>query len=336
MYTFVGDNRNAMRKLILSLVLTLIATSLMAQDVKVATYTFAHRGERELKLNIYSTNESVEPCLIYIFGGAFVVGSREEPSVIEVYEYFARRGWKVIAIDYRLGLKPLIDEPDVKRSIFDFRSMLIDAIDMAAEDLIEATAFVVSNAEVLGVDPAKIVTLGSSAGAITALQAEWAICNEKPMTALLPAGFNYSGVVAMAGAICSPTRTLEWRHSPCPLMLFHGTADANVPYGRQSLFGVSLHGSEAIAESLEESGSPYWFYDVVNIDHNFSWRPMYFLRPEIELFAERMAFGGQRLQIHQRVDDTSLPELESEFSILDYIKNNFAPNKPRGVDAAVY
>lgn len=325
-----------MKKSIISLVFSLLLTSVFAQEVKVETYTFAHRGEQELKLNIYSASESVEPCLIYIFGGAFVVGSREEPTVIEVYEYFARRGWKVVSIDYRLGLKPLIDEPEVKRSVFDFRKMLISAIDVAAEDLIDATAFVVSNADVLGVDASKIVTLGSSAGAITALQAEWAICNEKPVAAVLPEGFNYSGVVAMAGAICSPSRNLEWKHSPCPLMLFHGTADANVPYGRQSLFGVSLHGSEAIAESLEEVGAPYWFYDAANIDHNLSWRPMYFLRPEIELFAERMAFGGQKLQIRQKVDDTSLPELESDFSILDYIKNNFAPEKPRGVDAAVY
>lgn len=241
-----------------------------------------------------------------------------------------------MSIDYRLGLKPLIDEPEVKRSVFDFRKMLISAIDVAAEDLIDATAFVVSNADVLGVDASKIVTLGSSAGAITALQAEWAICNEKPVAAVLPEGFNYSGVVAMAGAICAPSRTLKWKHSPCPLMLFHGTADANVPYGRQSLFGVSLHGSEAIVESLDELGSPYWFYDAANIDHNFSWRPMYFLRPEIELFAERMAFGGQKLQIRQRVDDTSLPEMKSDFSLKDYIQNNFAPDKPRGVDAAVY
>lgn len=72
-----------MKKSIISLVFSLLLTSVFAQEVKVETYTFAHRGEQELKLNIYSASESVEPCLIYIFGGAFVVGSREEPTVIE-------------------------------------------------------------------------------------------------------------------------------------------------------------------------------------------------------------------------------------------------------------
>jgi hypothetical protein len=113
---------------------------------------------------------------------------------VEVYEYFARNGWKVVAIDYRLGLKPLIEEPDVKRSLFDFRAMLVDAIDVATEDLLEATAYLVANSSVLGIDPEKIVTLGASAGAITVCQAEWALCNSHPMSAVLPANFDYAGL----------------------------------------------------------------------------------------------------------------------------------------------
>lgn len=327
----------ARRKLILIAVFTALLTLPMeAQDVTMKTYDFAHRGEQTLRLDVYSASEQVEPCLLYIFGGAFVTGARDEESVKEVYEYFARRGWKVVAIDYRLGLKPLIDNPDEERSLLDFRSMLIEAIDWAAEDLLEATAYVVSNADVLGIDPERIVTLGSSAGAIAACQAEWAICNMKPMADILPADFNYAGVISMAGAVCASKRKLHWQKSPCPMMLFHGNADRNVPYGRQSLFGVSLFGSEAIAESLQENGSPYWFYDANNMDHNLSWRPMYFLREEIEQFATRMAFGGQRLQIHQRVNDMALKEVDHDFGLMDYIEENFAPDKPRGVDAVSY
>lgn len=325
-----------MRKFLL-LMATLVAfLSVDAQSVDVQTYTFAHRGERPLYLDIYSTNDQVEPCLLYVFGGAFVTGSRAEEEVVEVYEYFARRGWKVVAIDYRLGLKPLIDEPEVKRSLLDFRAMLVDAIDVAVEDLIDATAYLVTNASVLGIDPARIVTLGSSAGAITVCQAEWALCNSQPIAAVLPADFDYAGVVSMAGAICASGRRLKWEREPCPMLLFHGNADRNVPYGRQSLFGVSLFGSEAIVESLEEVGSPYWFCDANNMDHNFSWRPMYFLRPEIESFAERMVFGGERLQVHQRVNDTSLKEVDHNFGLKEYIEANFAPGKPRGVDAVNY
>ena len=308
-----------------------------AQNVEVKTYTYTHRGDVPLYLDVYSaSDEEVQPCLLYVFGGAFVTGCRNEEGVVQVYEHYARQGWKVVSIDYRLGLKPLIDEPEVKRSLLDFRSMLINAIDIAAEDLLEATAYIVSNAETLGVNPKQIVTLGASAGAITALQAEWAICNEKPMAAVLPADFNYAGVISMAGAICANTRKLEWKKQPCPLMLFHGNADRNVPYGKQSLLGVSLFGSAVIAESLKELDLPYWFYDAINMDHNMSWRPMYFQRSEIEIFTSKMAFGDERWLVHQVVDDTKLPDVDTDFGMKDYIEANFDPDKPRGADAVTY
>ncbi len=326
-----------MKKILLSVLLLWGLSGVVnAQNVEMKTYTFTHRGDVPLYLDIYSASEEVQPCLVYVFGGAFITGCRNEEEVVEVYEYFARRGWKVVSIDYRLGLKPLIDEPDVKRGLLDFRSMLIDAIDVATEDLLEATAYLVSNAKLLGINPEKIVTLGTSAGAITALQAEWAICNEVQMASLLPTDFNYAGVISMAGAICAKSRKLEWKNTPCPMLLFHGNADRNVPYGKQSLLGMSLFGSEAIVESLTEIGAPYWFYDMNNMDHNFAWRPMYFLRPEMDLFAERLVFGGEKLQIHQKVSDGSLLEVDHDFGMMDYIEANFNPNKPRGVEAVTY
>lgn len=311
--------------------------SIVAQEVNVATYTYAHKADVPLCMDVYRVASADEqPCLIYIFGGAFLAGSRAEEEVIEVYEYFARRGWTVVAIDYRLGLLPLLEEPEARRSLLDFRAMLLDAINMATEDLLDATAFVVTNAKQLNVNPRQIVTLGSSAGAIAACQAEWAICNSQPDAAVLPPSFNYAGVISMAGAICAPSRRLQWEREACPMMLFHGNADRNVPYDRQSLFGVSLFGSEAIAESLAERGWSYWFYDADNMDHNLSWRPMYFLRDEIERFAERMVFAGEKLQIHQTVSDLSLPECDHNFGLRDYINANFAPGKPHGVEAATY
>lgn len=319
-----------MKKLLSVLVVLCVGASLFAQDIQKSTYSYAQRGEQTMYLDVYSSNDKVEPCLLYVFGGAFLMGSRAEKVVIEVYEYFASRGWKVVAIDYRLGLLPLVTEPHEKRSLLDFRKMLINAIDMATEDLLDATAYLVANAESLGIDPTKIVTLGSSAGAIASCQAEWAICNGDELAASLPDEFNYAGVISMAGAICSSGRRLEWQKEPCPMMLFHGNADRNVPYGRQTLFGVSLFGSESIASSLEKIGSPYWFYDANNVDHSLSWHPMFIHRAEIERFAERMVFGGERLLIHQRVDDALLPDVDHNFGLKDYIKANFSPQGPQG------
>lgn len=316
-----------MRKFFTFLFSGFVTITAMAQTVEMRTYTYAQRDEVSLYLDIYSSSDEVEPCLLYVFGGAFFTGSRAEKIMIEPYEYFAQRGWKVVAIDYRLGLRPLVEEPEVERGMIEFRSMLIDAIDMATEDLLDATAYIVEHAEELGIDPSKIVTLGSSAGAIAACQAEWSICNNLEVASDLPEEFNYAGVISMAGAICSSSRKLQWEEQPCPMLMFHGDADTNVPYGKQTLFGVSLFGSECIAESLQKMDVPFWFYDGENADHSLAWHPLFTNRHEMESFASRMVFGGERLQIHQRVNDQNLPERKDKYGLKDYIKSNFAPQE---------
>lgn len=309
--------------LILSLML-LLHTSVVGQTVERQTYTYAQRGDVAMQLDLYKTSSEVQPCLVYVFGGAFLTGSRYSETLREVYEYYARKGWTVVAIDYRLGLKPLIEQPNVKRSLLDFRAMLISAIEIATEDLIDATAYLVSNAERLGINPEQIVTMGSSAGAITACQAEWAICNGDEVASVLPADFNYAGVISMAGAILNKGRSLRWKQAPCPMLFCHGNADENVPYGRQSLFGVSLFGSEAISKSLTKAGVPHWFHDVSNRGHSLSWRPMFEQRDMIDSFLVREALGNEGKIVHLKVDDPALPDVKTKFGLKTYIKANFA------------
>ena len=71
--------------LILAMVLSAFVSA-NAQSVNVKTYTYTHRGEQPLCLDVYSVNEEVEPCLLYVFGGAFLTGSRAEKEVVETVE----------------------------------------------------------------------------------------------------------------------------------------------------------------------------------------------------------------------------------------------------------
>ena len=307
---------------LITLLLLVFSTSINAQAVECKTYTYALRGDTELRLDLYKTTPEVQPCLVYVFGGAFITGSRDSMGLSEVFEHFARCGWAVASIDYRLGLKPLVEHPELKPSLFDFRSMLIDAIGVATEDLLDATAYLVNNANELAINPEQIVVMGSSAGAITVCQAEWAICNGESVASVLPADFNYAGVISMAGAILGKGRNLRWDRTPCPMLLCHGKADKNVPYGRQSLLSVSLFGSEAILESLPKD-APYWFYDVCRRGHSISWRPMYEQRDMIESFLTRVAINKEHKQLLLRVDDPLLPKVKTNFGMMTYIKSNF-------------
>ncbi len=312
----------------------LVAFAGSAAEIVKKTYTFATHQGQDLLLDYYSASDEEQPCLIFVFGGAFLTGSRQEPEQISVYEYFVEQGWKVAAIDYRLGLKPLVDEPNVDRNILDIRRMLIDAVDVATEDLLSATAYLVRNAKSLAINPKQIVVLGSSAGAITACQAEYAISNGWDVARRVPANFNYAGIISMAGAIMESSRKLEWAKEPCPIMMFHGNSDTNVPYEKISLFGARMFGSKAIAESLQQAGAPYWFYAANNVGHSLSWKPMYFMREDMLEFANRMAFGDEKLQYFEWVDDLSLEQRRHDFKLTDFIKANFAPSVEHTAETA--
>ena len=101
----------------------------------------------------------------------------------------------------------------------DFIAALQHAIDTAVEDFYDATGFVINQSSDWNIDVEQIVASGSSAGAITVLQAEYDLCNGHELAKRLPAGFNYAGVISYAGAV-SGVLPPHWEKMPCPIMLF--------------------------------------------------------------------------------------------------------------------
>jgi len=73
------------------------------------------------------------------------------------------------------------------------------AIDLAVNDLYEATAYLLSEAEELGIAPEHFIDSGSSAGAITSLQVDWCLKNSHELSQILPEHFRYAGVISYAG-----------------------------------------------------------------------------------------------------------------------------------------
>lgn len=107
------------------------------------------------------------------------------------------------------------------------------------------------------------------------------------------------------------------------MMLFHGDADRNVPYGTIGFDGVWLFGSESIAEDLARRGIPYWFHSVSDTDHSMAWRPMRENRAEIDAFLEKLVFGGQRQAVETRIRPLDTPRKPKDFKITDYIDANY-------------
>lgn len=138
------------------------------------TYMFVQRDTCDLYMDVYdpapgsqtSIDGKKKPSIIFMFGGGFIGGTRDNPSYGKWFRQMTEAGYRIISIDYRLGLKGS-DKVGIAQV-----NAIDKAIHMAVEDLFSATNFILENAGQLGVEPDNIVISGSSAGAISVMQAE--------------------------------------------------------------------------------------------------------------------------------------------------------------------
>lgn len=197
------------------------------------------------------TDEALQPCMIFVFGGGFSHGARDREKYLDYFNYLASNGYNVVSIDYRLGLQTPFEHRANKVAFAKYAvGRFMTSVDIAVEDLFNATKFVLNKSSEWGVDPSRIFISGSSAGAITVLQAEYQLCAGQ--CKVLPEDFDYSGVIAFSGAILLQKGNLKWDRRPCPILFFHGDADSNVPYGKIRTPWCSLNGSSVIASSLDD------------------------------------------------------------------------------------
>lgn len=223
------------------------------------TYLFETRDTCDLYLDVYEPAEkssmyddgNEKPTVIFIFGGGFAFGKRDNESYNPWFRLMTGNGFRVISIDYRLGLKNSSKVGIAQVNEID------KAIHIAVEDLFSATEFIIENAEMLGVDPGNIVISGSSAGAITALQAEYELCNRTEWAEKLPGNFRYAGVMSFAGAILSRDGKLKYAEEPSPVLMLHGTEDKVVNYGQIRFFKLGFFGSDRISARFRKLGYSY-------------------------------------------------------------------------------
>ena len=71
------------------------------------TYLYAEKDSSKLYMDVYvpEVQNEQHSCLLFVFGGGFINGKRDDNQVQEVKKYFTDKGYVVIAIDYRLGMR---------------------------------------------------------------------------------------------------------------------------------------------------------------------------------------------------------------------------------------
>lgn len=301
--------------------------ALLAVSTTHASYmqktVFTYSTSPELKLTRYeipTDGATARPCIIFAFGGGFTHGNRDDERYQRYFDFMARQGYVVCSIDYRTALADFRPTTTGIGSFREFGAALVNAVSVAATDFMTATAYVLDHAAEWGVDPAKIVGSGSSAGAITALQVEYLKANGQ--AALLPPAFNYAALVTFAGAVLSADGAPAGFDKFCPTMLFHGDADSSVPYNSLTLGNMGLYGSEYIAEKMKAAGCAGAFWTELGLDHAMSMTPMTENLYDIAGFLDHVLRGCQKQYDWTVVTVPGRGEYQTKFTLADFIKSN--------------
>lgn len=207
---------------------------------------------------------SARPLVITVFGGAFLMGSRDWSDMVAYGNRLAKHGYVVASIDYRLLPLFSISASSLLRTAY-----------MASQDVSSAIRFFKAHCDEYRIDTNNIFLLGNSAGTIAILNEIFMSEEERPAeTFSLPdlgsmnssgyaeyAGFSskVAGVVAQWGGVLD--KAVIDAEEYVPLCMIHGTADEAVPYDSgycysswSSSIMPYMYGSHSIAECLDALG----------------------------------------------------------------------------------
>lgn len=208
--------------------------------------------EMDLMLDIYLPDNELEnrPLYLFIHGGGFSGGSKQQESIKQHAQYFASRGWVFVSADYRLkrhmGTIPAAwvtysaEVPAAKKNQF-------LAIYPAIRDAKAALRWLYANADTYHINTDFVTVGGGSAGAITAIalgvSRQEDYCDELSKdqdptlsTTQLESHYKVHTIIDYWGSkialeiLKNMDGVERFDSDDPPLMVVHGTEDPTVPY----------------------------------------------------------------------------------------------------------
>lgn len=197
---------------------------------------YKRAGERELRLHVFQPPGwkafDRRPAFVAIHGGGWSGG--DATRIYPFTDYFAREGFVAVSVEYRLY------KPSAGVTVFD-----------CVQDGRSAVRYLRAHAQEFGIDPARIVVSGASAGGHVAVATtlfsgfddpkEDAKISAEPNALVLfypvidtsTAGYGNAKIGARWREL-SPAHNV--RAGLPPTLVFHGTGDATTPFAGAELF----------------------------------------------------------------------------------------------------
>lgn len=256
-----------------------LASASLAQRYKTAQFNnlqidsmvYATVKGKALKLDLIQpkndTCKTLRPLLIFMHGGSFQNGIRNKTDVLNYCKAWAKRGYVVATISYRLTLKGKSFHCDLptEEKIKTFQNAVLD--------LHHATQFLLERKKEFNIDSSLVIVSGNSAGAEAILQGAF-FRKDQLLEEILPANFSYAAAISHAGAMTDTSLINE--NSLIPLALLHGTCDQWVPFAtdhhhycpENTPGALVLHGALSIKKRIENLDGSYFFYSECGADHS--------------------------------------------------------------------
>jgi para-nitrobenzyl esterase len=235
----------------------------------------------QLKADVYLPENTQEnrPAILLIHGGGLDIGTRLDPNIINMANYFASRGWVAISIDYRLkGDKGTVPNSWKQYVINNFTIGTIDNIMKiypANRDAKAALRWLYSKADEYKIDTDYITVGGGSAGAFLSIAIGTTNAEDytneltsieditlsttnldQPSKAHTIVDFwGGGGYVTALNQIYSLQR---FDASDSPILIIHGEQDTT----------VDISNAEELKLRYQTTGVPYEYYPLAGFGHS--------------------------------------------------------------------
>lgn len=195
------------------------------------------------------------PLIIFTHGGGFTGGGKSLGYLPNFAEAFAKAGYVVALIDYRLGIETPVTIKTYEEAGW-----------RAEQDLRAAVRFAYANADKVGIDTERIFLNGGSAGAITSYNVAFMDQDEAPKDVDQQKWGNLKG---SSGSVGYPDKVAGvvgfWGsvedlnmidNTKTPIGLIHSRNDPTIPYdqGMHKPSEIFVYGSKSIYERAQELG----------------------------------------------------------------------------------
>jgi len=238
-----------------------------------------------LAMDVYTPSGDTvgaRPLLVFVHGGSFIGGVRNDPFMRDLCISFAKRGYVTATVSYRLGVNT--------NNLQNINREFIKATLRSMQDVKGAIRFMhhsaTQNGNPYGIDTSKILLGGYSAGAISAIHVT--LLRDTTLASSLvrdlirevgglegnsgSPGYNSmpAALFNMAGAVLDTTLV---NAGAVPSYHIHGTADDVVPYGRGYATAggfpvVELYGSSLLHARLQHRGAQSQLLTLPGVGHD--------------------------------------------------------------------